>query len=519
MNRRELIRTGSVAMLAGLVPGKSLFPSAHDEDSKNRIEQFDIYEFNLKGPSNGNPFIDVSLAAVFTLGYRSVEVEGFYDGEGDYKVRFMPDTVGEWLYHTKSNGKALNGKKGSFTCVPAKENNHGPVSVARTWHFSYADGKPFFPFGTTCYAWIHQSDEMVEQTLKTLRTNSFNKVRMCIFPKWYQYNRAEPKFYPFPRSTDKSQPNDFTKFNPAFFANFDYCIGQLRDLGIEADVILFHPYDKWGYDNMPADVQERYVRYVIARIGAYRNVWWSLANEYDFMKFMSVQDFQRLIQLVQQYDPYQHLRSMHYSQKIPDYTNPVYTHASLQTSNFSKGKEWRDEWKKPVVYDEVQYEGNISSRWGNITGEELTRRFYLGILAGCYVSHGETILKPGDELNDHQQLWWSKGGVLRGKSPERIAFLKKIVEDSTFTGFTPGNNSKLAAETNNPSKPNSRVMIFYFDCHQPFSWQYDLGHGTFKAELIDTWNMKIAELPGSYTKKCELKLIGKPWQLIRFTQV
>jgi len=133
-------------MLAGLVPGKSLFPSAHDEDSKNRIEQFDIYEFNLKGPSIDNPFIDVSLAAVFTLGYRSVEVEGFYDGDGNYKVRFMPDTVGEWLYCTKSNAKELNGKKGSFTCVPAKENNHGPVSVARTLALFLRGWKTIFPF-------------------------------------------------------------------------------------------------------------------------------------------------------------------------------------------------------------------------------------------------------------------------------------------------------------------------------------------------------------------------------------
>ena len=52
---------------------------------------------------------------------------------------------------------------------------------------------------------------------------------------------------------------------------------------IQADVILFHPYDIWGYCKMGKEFNERYVRYMIARISAYRNVWWSLANEFDLM--------------------------------------------------------------------------------------------------------------------------------------------------------------------------------------------------------------------------------------------
>ena len=55
-------------------------------------------------------------------------------------------------------------------------------------------------------------------------------------------------------------------------------------MGIQADVILFHPYDAghWGFDNMGAENDDRYLRYMIARLGAYRNVWWSLANEWDY---------------------------------------------------------------------------------------------------------------------------------------------------------------------------------------------------------------------------------------------
>ena len=33
---------------------------------------------------------------------------------------------------------------------------------------------------------------------------------------------------------------------------------------------------------MPAEADDRYLRYAVARLAAYRNVWWSLANECDF---------------------------------------------------------------------------------------------------------------------------------------------------------------------------------------------------------------------------------------------
>jgi len=56
---------------------------------------------------------------------------------------------------------------------------------------------------------------------------------------------------------------------------------KLRDLGIQADLILFHPYDHWGYALMGAEADERYLRYTVARLAAYRNVWWSVANAWD----------------------------------------------------------------------------------------------------------------------------------------------------------------------------------------------------------------------------------------------
>ena len=58
------------------------------------VEQWGIFELALQGPGDGNPFLEVELTTQFTYKHRTVEVDGFYDGDEIYRVRFMPDTPG-----------------------------------------------------------------------------------------------------------------------------------------------------------------------------------------------------------------------------------------------------------------------------------------------------------------------------------------------------------------------------------------------------------------------------------------
>jgi hypothetical protein len=160
MNRREMLKLGSTGSLAILTAGVSGAVSGGAEAAHAAVPQWETFELVLSGPSSGNPFTEVDLTATFSLGHRTVTVDGFYDGAGKYKVRFMPDTTGDWTYTTSSNVPELSGKTGRFPCVAALAGAHGPVRVRNTHHFAYADGTPFFPFGTTCYAWMHQGDDL-----------------------------------------------------------------------------------------------------------------------------------------------------------------------------------------------------------------------------------------------------------------------------------------------------------------------------------------------------------------------
>ena len=67
------------------------------------VERWGVYELTLTGPKTGNPFVDVELTAEFALNGRVFAPHGFYDGDGVYKIRFMPDAVGEWTYNGQTS--------------------------------------------------------------------------------------------------------------------------------------------------------------------------------------------------------------------------------------------------------------------------------------------------------------------------------------------------------------------------------------------------------------------------------
>ncbi|MCP6468176.1 hypothetical protein NL473_29315, partial [Klebsiella pneumoniae] len=77
-----------------------------------------------------------------------------------------------------------------------------------------------------------------------------------------------------------------------------------------------------GFDEMPAEADDRYLRYVVARLAAYRNVWWSMANEFDILKTKTDGDWDRLFQVVQTSDPYGRLRSIHNWRRLYDNGKP-----------------------------------------------------------------------------------------------------------------------------------------------------------------------------------------------------
>lgn len=498
--------------------------------SLDSCKKWDVFEVSLEGPEEGNPFVEQSIQAVFVGSNEKIVCDGFYDGEGIYRVRFMPSFEGEYTYHVTSSFGAE--AEGRFEVEAPEPCNHGPVRVANTYHMAYEDGTPYYSIGTTCYVWELQSDELIEETFRSLKNSAFNKIRFCIFPKHYIYNLGEPRSYPYEGSpVDSSKINrdnfalytrnkeenhwDFTRFRPEYFRHIENCIERLQKLGIEADLIMMHPYDRWGFSDMSSAEDDLYWKYVIARFSAFSNVWWSLANEYDLMPQKSLKDWERYADIICKKDAYHHMRSIHNCASYYDFKRPWITHCSVQRTDLYKSsevvEELRNTYRKPVVMDEIAYEGNIEYGWGNISAEEMVRRFWEAALRGGYPGHGETY------VNEKDILWWSHGGILRGESHRRFQFLLDILRQTPGHGLMPLHREwdEVCAVPEKISGDVKDYYLIYYSFMRPVYRSFYFDDTTeWEVRVLDTWNMTVED-KGTAKGRFTVELPGREYMAVQ----
>ena len=492
----------------------------------------------------------------------TVTVKGFYAGDGCCKVRFLPEKAGLWRW--KVSGIAEG--EGEEFCE--ESGARGKIRAEGT-HFVDANGAFFYPFGTTVYGMINQDEEQIDTTFKTLAAAPFNKVRFCVFPKHYNYNHNEPQFYAFEMNEGYEKPSykepepglsetsgsgvkgDPGRWNVnrpsfAYWEHFERRLAELEEMGIEADIILFHPYDRWGFSQMTQQDNLTYLDYLLRRISAFPNVWWSLANEYDLnLTYKTVEDWEEIEEFVAANDPYHHLLSNHNCFRPWDYSRPNVTHVSIQTKRLAEVGLWQEQYGKPVVVDECCYEGNIAEFWGSISGEEMTARFWRVVTSGGYCTHGETF------YDDHDVLWWAKGGVLKGKSPERIAWLRSFAEslpgpveplDDGFGKMIRLSDEELDAMMDQVPEDfkvflmairrtprqdrmiqgfiehewrghvGEDVYIAYLENRPVAKAAMDLPEGhTYRVEILDTWEMTRETVLTGVSGHTVVPMPGKPW--------
>jgi len=476
--------------------------------SNKQIEQWGIFEITLKSEKQyENPFKDVEVFAWFYNKNSKKRIKGFFDGEGTWKVRFMPEDIGKYVFLTQSTDVELDGRTGSFECVPASEKNHGPVKVHNTYHFRYADETPYFMLGTTVYAWYYRPEDVRKQTLASLQKYGFNKVRMLFFPKYLGGFDAidltyEPPCYPY---IEDGESYSFEYFNVEYFREYEKRVGELMEIGVEADVILFHYYDfsRWGFDKMTDDEAAFFIEYLVARLSAYRNVWWALANEYNLYKnpttfkikaLNDMRDWDRLGRLVMEEDPYNHLRSIHNYNGGDIYPDRDWlTHVSYQHHNTGALLlQLKYTYRKPVIAEEYKYEGNLPYAWGNYPAEQTMLAHWRAVMAGGYGTHGECF-KIDDNKKD---IFWTYGGNMVGESAPRLKFMLEIMETLPYSEMEP---DFLYGDTRERYCLAKGIDVYFylFDRHVEQKaarfGSKDRSEMYYEATVYDIWECKIIE--------------------------
>lgn len=342
-----------------------------------------MFELVFQGEKPDSSEALADIKAVFTNGNSSQSVKGFYDGNGTYKVRFLPREAGVYSWKVTGVVKA----EGQEECTASTQ--HGMVHT-QGCHFVYENGDSYIPFGTTVYALIHQDDALEKETLQTLQTSPFNKIRFCVFPKSYEFNENGPREFAFCKDAEGNWDVDHSNYK--FWNHLEEVISQLQEMDIESDLILFHPYDRWGFSKLAPEQNETYLRYLVRRLSAFPGIWWSMANEYDLCFAKSKEEWYKIEEIIKEEDVYGHLLSNHYCMKPYDYSRENMTHCSLQNVLFHKADKLMRKYQKPIVFDEFCYEGDIHYSWGNISAQEMTHRFWCAYCIGVFATHGETYL-------------------------------------------------------------------------------------------------------------------------------
>jgi hypothetical protein len=282
-----------------------------------------LHEFALQGRAHvANPFRDAALVGEFTSpSGKQVVVEGFYDGDGSWRLRFTPDEEGEWQYRLRGEGVELS-QIGRLRCTAPRGKGFIRIHPDNPHAFAYADGTPFFPMGDTCYGLLDDSPitpELRTSYLKTRRAQRFNFVRMSVGHSQVRAAAEPDTFWPWGGTPEKP---DLDRFNPAFFRQLDALLRQMQAEGMNAELLLLNLY-RTPFTNPSQWTPERerlWLRHVIARYSAFTNLFlWTISNEYEThpdgkyrLDVPADPEWAKATaRLVKQLDPYRHPVTVH----------------------------------------------------------------------------------------------------------------------------------------------------------------------------------------------------------------
>jgi hypothetical protein len=266
--KRIVIATAFIFYFLGLLAQTQIW-SKHEIQFTSSI----IYE---------NPIYNVKeFKITFTApSGREKKVLGFWDGDTNWRVRFLPDETGTWKWKTVCSDKensGLHGQSGQFEVIQ----NSSEESIFKKgaiqhepgkYYLSYNDGTPFF--WLACTAWngaLKSTDDEWEYYLNQRKENNYNVIQL-VTTEW--------------RGCDKNAEGltaidgtGYIQINPEFFKRIDKKIDDANAKGlVVSPVVLWAlPFGQGrhlspGY-TLPLDEAVLLAKYIVARYQGNQVIW------------------------------------------------------------------------------------------------------------------------------------------------------------------------------------------------------------------------------------------------------
>jgi hypothetical protein len=388
---------------------------------------------NVDKPDVANPFTDVQIEGDSThQNGEPLRVEGFCDSPDGtvFRIRFMPAQPGDYDYSVTYRQGAYEARhQGKFTARNDGRSRLVRVDKDFPFHFIYeGTGEHFFWNSTTAY-WLlgWRNDAFIEESIERLARFRVNRIRVALSGRtrdgmrWkepdvkptdqFQF-RLEP--WPAARPENIEDPGyDVTRFNLDHFRRCERMLDHARKRGIQVSII-FHldgadkGVDPFGREGMGGPDEQRYYRYVVARLAAFSNVMWDVTNEWHL--FRNEAWVEKMGTLIKDCDPYDHLTSVHGRGDFPFRTSSWADFAMYQSWDEHGGYAFmlknRQEQERtgrpmPQVNEEYGYEDHYPYPWGEgrtspaRVADNRRRLAWQMTMAGGYQTTGERANVPG----------------------------------------------------------------------------------------------------------------------------
>lgn len=235
-----------------------------------------FYEGMVAAPGNyQDPVRDVTVTVELTApSGRRHEAQAFWDGGRIWRFRYSPEEPGQWSFrvrHTAGDDTWLGGA-GDFTVKPYAGPNplyrHGPLQVSASGtHLTHADGTPFFWLADTAWNGVMKADQVEwDHYLRVRREQGFTAIQ-CVLTDW----RAWPADV---EGEGAFQGVRDIRINPRFFRRFDHKVAAIAAHGLVPALVVLWALTRHDPGNyLPTEDAVLLARYIVARYGAYRPVW------------------------------------------------------------------------------------------------------------------------------------------------------------------------------------------------------------------------------------------------------
>lgn len=450
--------------------------------SSQEVDAYDFIEItaDVGAPRAPNPFTNAALTGTFRNslgGDKNWKVEGFCDADDGrvFRLRFMPAQPGEYSYSVAyRQGLWTRHVSGRFSARASQR--RGPVRIDpdNRWHFIWeGTAEHYFLHGTTAY-WLlgWKDDGVIESAIERLHRLKVNRLRVTVAGRTNKYfgepvmagENWTPYIRPwqsalsgrflhrlgnlgqslnargfgigrriFAELAELGQPDDlyhpnfdYSRFELPYWRKFERALRFARDRDMIVSLVL-DMNDAGVHPLARSDDERRFLRYAVARFGAFSNITWDLGD--DLNGYRDDRWTHETGTMLQQWDPYQHLATSHPMDNAhQDRTSDWFGFTSFQEWSRHQHAFMLEQRKKqahtgrivPQVNEEYGYEDHYPVRRTgpqSDSADALRRSAWEIVMAGGYQTTGETARRGTNILPD------TGGGWMNGRGDETMTML------------------------------------------------------------------------------------------------